>query len=135
MDSLEQRNGDLTGDDAPAIAAGCALLATAENADASALRGRLQGLLRGAPLPEDASAQALQSFDDHSLHIQENATAGEADAMGVLRQAKGDVNGAKRVFSACLNAAGGVGALSPAQAAKARSLCESLNLSPTQFGL
>ncbi|MBP2294241.1 tellurite resistance TerB family protein [Azospirillum rugosum] len=126
MDSLEQPNGDLTGDDAPAVAAGCALLATAGDADASTLRGRLQAML---------PADALRAFDDHARHIQDNATAGEADAMGVARQAKGDVNGAKRVFSACLNAAGGIDALSPAQATKARSLCESLNLSPTQFGL
>ncbi len=135
MDSLDTTNGALTGEDAPAIAAGCALLATAGDADASALRDRLHALLRAAPLPEDASAAALQSFDGNVRHIQDDATAGEADAMGVARQAKGDVNGAKRVFGACLNAAGGIDALSPAQAAKARSLCESLNLSPTQFGL
>ena len=134
MDSLDTGDGDLTGGDAPAIAAGCALLATAGDADSSALRGRLQERLRAAPLSDGALAEAIRAFDDHVRHIQDDATAGEADAMGVARQCKGDVNGATRVFNACVAAAGGVDALSPAQAAKARSLCESLNLSQTRFG-
>lgn len=54
--------------------------------------------------------------------------------MGVLRRIKGDVNAAKRTMKTCRDAAGGDGGLSPAQAAMARRLCESLNLSPTQFG-
>lgn len=60
--------------------------------------------------------------------------AGEAGAMGVLRKVRGDADTARKTINACLDAAGGTGRLSPAQAAMARRLCESLNLSPLQFG-
>ncbi|WP_448207325.1 TerB family tellurite resistance protein [Azospirillum sp. sgz302134] len=116
-----------SGEEAQAVAAGCALLATADGADSDGLRDRLRALLR-----DDEPSAAV--FDEHARHIRDDTTAGTADAMGVLRRIKGDVNAAKRVIEACVNAAGGGDRLSPAQVAMARSLCESLNLSPTQFG-
>ena len=121
-------------DEAQAVAAGCALLATVEDADAQAVRNRLRALLRDAELPDGALDETARAFDDHARHIRDDATAGEADAMGILRQVKSDVNAAKRTMDTCRAAAGGDGELSPAQAAMARRLCESLNLSPSQFG-
>lgn len=121
-------------DEAQAVAAGCALLATVEDADPDAVRERLRALLRTADLPPGALDEAARAFDDHARHIQDDPTAGEADAMGLLRQVKGNVNAAKRTIETCRDAAGENGDLSPAQTAMARKLCESLNLSPTQFG-
>lgn len=120
--------------EAEAVAAGCALLGTVEGADDTALKERLRALLRAAGSPDDTLAEAARSFDGHARHIRDDATAGEADAMGVLRKVRGDADAAKRTVNTCLAATGGPGALSPAQAAMARRLCESLNLSPTQFG-
>ncbi|MBP2312010.1 TerB family tellurite resistance protein [Azospirillum soli] len=122
-------------DEAQAVAAGCALLATVEDADPGTVRERLRALLSAANLPPDTLDEAARAFDGHTRHIQDDPTAGEADAMGLLRQVKGDVNAAKRTMETCRDAADGNGGLSPAQAAMARKLCESLNLSPTQFGL
>lgn len=121
-------------DEAQAVAAGCALLATVEDADPGAVRERLRALLGAANLPPGALDEAARAFDGHARHIRDVPTAGETDAMGVLRRIKGDVNAAKRTMETCRDAAGGDGALSPAQVAMARRLCESLNLSPTQFG-
>ncbi|WP_207479659.1 hypothetical protein [Arenibaculum pallidiluteum] len=107
-----------------ALAAGAALLAAADGADAAALRRRL-----GSDDPG-----LLDAFDRHLGHLRES-DGGDVAVVQALGPAKGDAAAAAGVMEALLRAAGGPGAMAPGQVAAARRVCETLNLSPTRFGL
>ena len=107
-----------------ALAAGCALLAAAEDADADGIRARLTA----AGGPADA-------FDATLERLRGDATVADDEALATVRAVKGDAALAQRLARACCALAAHDGDLSPAQTAAARRLCEALNLSPTQFGL
>ncbi|HYD70033.1 hypothetical protein [Azospirillum sp.] len=104
-----------------AVAAGCALLAVAEGADADAIRARLDG----AP---------AATFDEALQRLRAGGPVAEDEALTTVRAVKGDAAQAQAVARACCRRAANGDELAPAQVAAARRICEALNLSPTQFG-
>ncbi|HZH28831.1 MAG TPA: hypothetical protein VEY95_16785 [Azospirillaceae bacterium] len=108
-----------------ALAAAAALLAAADGADPDAVRNHLHS----------AHPTALGGFDEHLEHLRTDAGKGRAAALQALHPVKGDAQAAARVMDAVLDVGGGAGMLAPAQASAAREVCETLNLSPTRFGL
>ncbi|WP_207458121.1 TerB family tellurite resistance protein [Azospirillum sp. SYSU D00513] len=130
-------NRDWMGNDKAldAVAAGCALLGSVDGADAAGVGGRFRTLLDGADLPDQSLTEAASAFDRHSGRIRDNQDIGEEEAIAALRAVKGDADLARQTAEACLQLAREGDELAPAQSHMARRLCESLNLSPTQFGL
>ncbi|HYE49344.1 MAG TPA: hypothetical protein VEB20_07135 [Azospirillaceae bacterium] len=105
-----------------ALAAAAALLAAADGADPGAVRRRLERA--GGP---------VAAFDDHLAHLGRKEEAGEEAAFQALHPVKGDAGAAAALMEAVMAAGGD--ALTPAQADAARRVCETLNLSPTRYGL
>ncbi|HYC02243.1 MAG TPA: hypothetical protein VED40_03065 [Azospirillaceae bacterium] len=108
-----------------ALAAAAALLAVADGGDADAVRGRLRAKAPGA----------VAAFDGHVAHLREGGAGGEESAIQSLHPVKGDAATAAALMESVLETGGGVDALAPGAQAAARRVAETLNLSPTRFGL
>jgi tellurite resistance protein len=108
-----------------ALAGAAALLAAAAGADPEPVRARLEG----------SGPQVVEAFDQYLEHFSGDADTAETAAFQVLHPVKSDVEAASRIMDAVLSAGGGANELAPVQVAAARRICETLNLSPTRFGL
>ncbi|UEM06270.1 hypothetical protein JL101_012810 [Skermanella rosea] len=108
-----------------ALAAAGALLGVAEGADAGAVRSRVAKAGNGA----------AEAFDRYLAHLREDREKGEVAALQALHPVKGDARAATELMEALLGGGKPEGELAPAQVAAARQVCETLNLSPTRFGL
>ncbi|WP_158045327.1 tellurite resistance TerB family protein [Skermanella pratensis] len=108
-----------------ALAAAAALLAIAEGADAGAVRARVA----------KAGSGTAEAFDRHLAHLRENRRKGEMAALQALHPVKGDARAATELMETLLGDCEPEEELAPAQVAAARRVCETLNLSPTRFGL
>jgi tellurite resistance protein len=120
---MEREDGSQGADEA--LAAAAALMAGADGAEEGSLRARLG---QGRPA-------ALAAFDGFLAHVREGRERGEDAAFQALHPVKGDASTASSLMSAALALGGGTAGLVPAQAAMARRICETLNLSPARFGL
>ena len=118
-----------------AVAAGCALLGSVDGADAHGVAERMRSLLDQSDLSDEKLSEAASAFDRHARRIREASDIGEEEAVAALRAVKGDVTLARNTVETCFRVARDGETFAPAQSGMARRLCESLNLSPTQFGL
>jgi len=107
------------------LAAASALLGTTEGAKLQALR---------IPMERDGPP-VVETFDSYVSHLRDDPEKGKIAVLQVLHPVKGDADAASRLMQTLLESAGGVEELAPAQTAAAREICETLNLSPSRFGL
>ncbi|QQP91751.1 hypothetical protein IGS68_11335 [Skermanella sp. TT6] len=108
-----------------ALAAAAALLGVAEGADAGAVRA----------LVAKAGDGTAETFDRYLAHLREDREKGEMAALQALHPVKGDAQAATELVETLLGGGKPEEKLAPAQIAAARRICETLNLSPTRFGL